>query len=219
MNLYVVVEGNSSEPKVYRNWIPLVNKNLKEVPYIQGVRDNNFLIRTGSGYPNLLGIISNAIEDIRLNPVFDRLVVVVDSEELTLQQRYAEIEKHILANAPTCLYKIVVQHFCLEAWGLGNRKLGPRKPRSDELREYKKIHDVFTDNPEHLPGHPELELNRAQFAEKYLRSMIRDKGNHLTYTKSRPDVVAHSSYFSELQNRLHQTAHIGSFQLLLDAFS
>lgn len=219
MNIYVVVEGNSSEPKVYRKWIPLVNPDLKEVSYIQDVNENNFLIRTGGGYPNLVGIIQNALEDIRNNPIFNRLVVVVDSEDLTLQQRHAEIEQHIQANQPICQYKIVVQHFCLEAWGLGNRKFGPRKPKSEELREYKLIHDVFENDPENLPGHKTLELNRAQFAEKYLRSMIRDKGNHLTYTKSRPDVVAHESYFSELKSRLAQTGHIASFNLLFDAFA
>ena len=219
MNIYVVVEGNSTEPKIYRNWIPLVNDKLTPVSYLPEVQANNFIIVSGNGYPFMLKIIANAIEDIRANPVFTRLVVAVDSEDLSHQQRFKQIEDHILANNPPCQYKIIVQHFCLEAWALGNRHFVPRIPKDETLKKYKQHYDVWVNDPELLPPYPLQELNRAQLAERYLRTAIRDKGAHLTYTKSKPDVVVHASYFAQLKSRLQDTGHIPSFQSFIDAFT
>jgi hypothetical protein len=219
MNLYVVVEGNSTEPKVYRSWIPIVNPSLSEKFYINDVISNNFMIRSGGGFPYLLKIISDAIDDIKINNKFERLVVAVDSEDETFEQKYNQIEQHILSCDPSCDYRIIIQHFCFEAWALGNSKFGPRKPKDTTLKSYKKIHDVITNDPELLPKHPTLELNRAQFAERYLRLTIRDKGAHLTYSKSKPDVIAHPSYFNQLQERINETGHIPSFQTFIDAFT
>lgn len=218
MNIYVVVEGNSTEPAVYRKWIPLINSQLVEVKYLDQVTQNNFIIISGNGFPFIKRVISNAIEDIKQNSKFDRLVVSVDSEQFTFQQRFNEIDQYIRSCTPTCQYRIIVQHFCFEAWALGNKKFGPKKPKDSTLKSYARIHNVYTNDPELLPNLPSLQLNRAQFAEKYLKLLIRDKGTHLTYAKNKPDVIAHNSYLFQLEERLKNTSHIQSFQTFIDAF-
>jgi hypothetical protein len=219
VNVYIVVEGNSSEPAVYRSWIREANPALTEANYLAQVTQNNFFMVSGGGWPFLLTIIDRAIADIKATGLFDRLVVGVDSEDMTLANRFSAIEQHILSQAPSCEYRIIVQHFCLEAWALGNRKFIPRKPNNDALKSYKAIHDVTSLDPELLPPLQEEELNRAQFALKYLRLGIRDKGKHLSYSKNRPDVVAHPTYFHQLKERLASTGHIASFQAFVDAFN
>ena len=199
MNIYIVVEGASTEVKVYRNWIPLVNPSLVEVYDIDDVVADNYYLISGGGYPNLFRVIKNAVEDIRLNPQFSRLVVSIDSEENTFEEKNTEINDYIQGLNPTTEYRIIVQHFCFEAWALGNRKFGPSKPKNAELKAYKALHDVMLHDPELLPALPSEELNRAQFAAKYLKLAISDKAGHITYSKGKPDVVAHPSYFEQLR--------------------
>lgn len=218
MNIYIVVEGASTEVKVYRKWIPLVNPDLVEVYDMDDVVANNFYLVSGGGYPYLFRVIKHAVEDIRLNQQFSRLVVSIDSEENTFEEKNTEINDFIQSLNPTTEYRIIVQHFCFEAWALGNRKFGPNKPKNAKLRAYKLLHDVMLQDPELLPALPSEELNRAQFAGKYLKLAIRDKAGHVTYSKSKPDVVAHPSYFEQLNRRLKETNHIPSFQTFLHAF-
>lgn len=218
MNVYVVVEGKATEPAVYKSWIPLVNPRLSNVDYLPQVTQNHFIIRSGGGWPCLLGIVENAMEDIKTTGKFDRLVVAVDSEEATLEDRFNHIEQHILKLAPPCPYRIIVQHFCFEAWALGNRKIVPKNPTNETLKQYKALHDVSTLDPELLPSHYEQELNRAQFALKYLRLAIGDKGKHLSYSKNNPQVVAHPTYFQQLKERMLGSSHISSLKMFIDAF-
>ena len=51
-------------------------------------------------------------------------------------------------------YQIIIQHFCLETWALGNRVIITRNPISASIREYRKYFDVLVDDPELLPGYP-----------------------------------------------------------------
>jgi len=139
MNVFVVVEGEVGEVRVYKSWIPLVNNEITYVSDVFAIRKNNFSIISGYGYPNYFDVIENAIEDVNGLENIDRLVVAVDSEELSFEEKYCEISDLLRmkrCNSPTF---IIIQHFCLEAWALGNRRVGPRNPRHPILREYKSI--------------------------------------------------------------------------------
>lgn len=217
MNIYVVVEG-VSESKVYPEWIKQVNPNLVKSDYIDDVVSDNFFLISGGGYPNLFNIINNAIEDTNNNLQFDRLVISLDSENALLEERYLEIESYVKSKLPRVEIKIIIQHFCFETWALGNTKIVPKNPTGVDLKKYKKIHDVSKFDPEDLPSLIAENLNRAQFALKYLKLVIRDKGHHLSYSKNRPDVLFHPKYFNSLKERVSDTGHIGSFSSFLNAF-
>jgi len=175
---------------------------------------------SGNGYPAYFQVIEAALEDVSSNNTFDRLVICIDSEDMTLQEKYAEvvtfIEESGYRDAVDC--RIVVQHFCFETWALGNRRIGSRNPQNVSLRTYRQLYNVMTHDPEGLPALPDENLNRSQFAEKYLRLTLNDKNKSLTYSKSNPKVVAHPKYYREVRNRLVETNHVQSFQAFMDAF-
>lgn len=219
MNIYVVVEGRVVERVVYKEWIPLVNSALRYAPYIENVIDNHFFIVSGNGWPQYFEVVRAALEDVAANDTFSRLVICVDSEEMTLAEKYQEVDDFVLSTGIHHLdYRIVVQHFCFEAWALGNRTIGARNPKNPILAAYKKAYDVVKFDPEGLPGRDQEGLSRMQFAEKYLRLMLNDKNKNLTYSKNKPDHVAHPKFFSQLQIRRQDTDHIRSFDAFLRAF-
>ncbi|NHZ71644.1 MAG: hypothetical protein GWP17_00960 [Aquificales bacterium] len=217
MNVYVVTEGQV-ETAVYKQWIPFINPNLSLVDRIDDVKDDRFYVISANGYPQYFKIIENAIADINHLKVFDRLVICVDSEDMTKHDKFDEIDEFVRDKQCAAQIRIVIQHFSIEAWALGNRKIIRSNPASRRLREYKRLHNVGKEDPELLPPNHEEDLNRAQFAERYLRFALNDRFRNLTYTKKNPDVLLHEKYFEQLKNRLEQTGHIASFYDFLQAF-
>jgi len=217
MNLYVVTEGKV-ESIVYRHWIPFVNPHISQALTLNEIDNNKFYLISGMGYPYYLNIIADAILDVNNIRKFDRLVISIDSEDMTRQEKYDEIKVFISNKPCTAEVRIVVQHFCFETWALGNRRVIRPKPVSSKLREYKHFFDVRNRDPELLPHKPDESLNRAQFAERYLRLALNDKFRNLTYTKNNPQAVMHNKYFDQVKNRFHDTGHIASFDDFLQAF-
>lgn len=218
MNIYVVTEGKV-EAIVYRCWIPLVNPILSPIDYISDVETNNFLIYSSKGYPYYFDTISDAIRDINLGKCFDRLVVTVDSEDYTKQEKYNEINSYLEEKDCSVEVIIVIQHFCIETWALGNRKIIRTNTNSRKLKEYKKLHNVRNNDPELLPPKPDEGLTRAKFAEKYLRVALNDKFRNLTYSKRNPRALVDEKYFVQVKNRYEETSHISSFNDFLNAFN
>lgn len=218
MNIHIVVEGEIGEKQVYKHWVPLVNPNLSFVTHISNLVHNNFSIVIGGGYPQYFEIIDAAIADVNSYGNVDRLVLVVDSEEMEYDEKLAEINHHISNIRCKVEIHIIVQHFCLEAWALGNQAIIRKNPRSLKLREYKRYYDVRHFDPELLPDYPLEELNRAQFAEKYLRRALNDNYRNLTYSKSNPEALLHDKYFERVKTRFIETNHIASFENFLSAF-
>ncbi|MBF0510132.1 MAG: hypothetical protein HQK57_14555 [Deltaproteobacteria bacterium] len=227
MNVYVVVEGEVGERQVYKSWIPYVCPSLTYVNSLLDIKDNNFSILACQGYPGYFEIITNAIEDINnLDIKIDRLVIAADSEEMSFDEKYNEIKEFLMGKTCAANILIVIQHFCLETWALGNRRVvprnpqrnPPRNPQNEDLLEYKKFFDVLTRDPELMPSYPPKELNRAQFAEKYLRAMLLERNPILTYKKSNPQTLLPRTYFTEVKKRFEETGHIHSFSAFLNAF-
>jgi len=219
MNILVLVEGEIGEKYVYEKWIPYVHTRITYVKSIFDIVQNNFSIISGGGYPNYFDVINNAIEDINQLGNIDRLVIAIDSEEMTFEEKLLEMQDFIKDKACSVSIKIVIQHFCLETWALGNKRVGPRTPKSAIMRRYKEFFNVLENDPELLPPYPANNLNRAQFAERYLRAMLNDKNKNLTYSKRNPKALLHRTYYNEVKNRLEKTGHISSFATFLEAFS
>lgn len=218
MNIHVVVEGEKAAAKVYEIWVPLVNPSLTYVPHISDIVNDNFSIIRGGGYPHYLQIIDAAIDDVNNYNNIQRLVIGVDSEELSYQEKYREIEGHIRSSRCSAEIRIVVQHFCLETWALGNQVIISPYPQSYLLRQYINFFNVRERDPELLPGYPEEELNRAQFAVKYLRHALNDRYRELTYSKNNPTQLLDPNYFDRVKQRFRNTGHISSFAHFLGAF-
>ena len=218
MNIYIVTEG-ITESIVYKKWIPQINPALSAVSTISDVDQNKFFIVSSMGYPFYFETIANAIEDVNHLKKFDRLVITIDSEEMSRIQKYDEVADFVRSHPCRFNPRIVVQHFCFETWALGNRKIISPVPENRRLRQYKKFFDVRQFDPELLPALPEEEMNRAQFAEKYLRLALNDRYPTLTYSKANPKALLHTTYLEQVRLRATKTNHIDSFHEFLRAFS
>jgi len=218
MNIHIVTEGNVGEKKVYRHWIPLVNPELTYVNHIGDILNNNFSIISGEGFPHYLDIIDNAIDDVNDMPHIDGLVIAVDSEEMSYEEKYDEIYQHTKKKICRAEMRIIIQHFCLETWALGNRIMMSTRIKNEQLRTYVRLFNVRINNPELLPSNHQENMNRAQFAMKYLKLALNEKYKQLTYSKSNPGALLNNKYFTRVKERLEQTHHIQCFQTFLDAF-
>ncbi len=219
MNYYVVVEG-SVEKTVYSQWIPLINPSLKQIHLLNEATQDTFIIFNGGGFPSILGMIDDGIADLEELEKDFQLVIIIDSEDMTRQEKFDEIDTYIRGKTVmlNIKYKIIVQHFCFETWALGNRKIVSSNPNNPELIRYLKHFHVRKNDPELLTCISVEDGNRAQFAEKYLRKLLQQKFR-LTYTKRNPAAVAHPTYFNELKKRFEDTGHINSFNVLLATFT
>jgi hypothetical protein len=219
VNIYAVVEGPIGEKKVYAHWAPLVNKDLDVVTSIDAVTDNKLYIIAGGGYPQYFEVVAAGAADVASNPIFDRLVVGIDSEEMTCAEKRQEVEECLDGLGLGISYRVIVQHFCLETWALGNRVIVRRNPRNAMLRRYQGIHDVRNQDPELLPPLQDEQLTRAQFAEKYLRALLNERYRNLSYSKNNPSALLNDKYFERVKERFEDTGHIASFEGFLGAFS
>jgi len=216
MNVYVVVEGRT-EPHVYKVWIPLVNPNLTYVNDIYDIEKNNFSIISAKNYP-YYKVIEGAIQDVNEVGNVDRLVISVDSEENSREEKLEEVNSFLRDLQCVVPIIVVIQHFCIETWALGNRRVIRRHPQNPNLRRYRGIFDVLLNDPELLPRLPSENLNRAQFAFKYLKAILNERYPNITFTKRRPYPLCHPTYFSEVRSRYYDTQHIASFSDFLGAF-
>lgn len=209
MNIYVIVEG-PSEKIVYREWVPFSNPVLSYVDHPSMLGDNNFSIVSGGGHPGYFDGISDAVQDVSNNPNIDRLVVAIDSEDMERQDKFDEVDEIIRSMGAGINYRIIVQHFCLETWGLGNRRVVRPLPTSSRLKGFLAKYNVRESDPEGLPAYPEFDWNRAQFAEVYLRAAHLDRYRNVTYNKKNPGVMTQRHYFDRLKVRVDSTGHINS---------
>ena len=219
MNLYIVVEGRTSEKKVYPCWINHINPHLEEINDLDGFSGNSYYLISGMGYPNYLSVIDAAIEDVLSNKNIDYLVVCVDSEEMTYENKYQEIIQYIDGRIKSDRLRIIIQHFCLETWGLANKVIHKRNPEDRILREYVRFFNARVKDPELLPNYDMRGFNRSQFAHDYLRRVLREKYRNLSYTKSNPMVIADKTYFDRILTRYLEDNHIQSFKHFIEAFS
>ena len=95
MNYYIVVEGEIGEKYLYQSWIPLVNPKLKYVDHISMIVENNFSIISGGGFPNYFDVIESAIEDVNFYNRIDKLVIAIDSEELSYSDKLDEMTEYL----------------------------------------------------------------------------------------------------------------------------
>ncbi len=217
MNIYVVLEGERAAVAIYRSWIGEAYPAYTIKNYAHEVTGNSIFIQPSGGWPNYFGILERAIEDVNSMP-YDRLVVAVDSENMSYEEKHEEIHTFVTARGLTKELHILVQHFCFEAWALGNRHAITGTPYDPKLREYLDIHDVREKDPELLPNLPSEDLNRSQFAFRYLRKATVERNRRFAYSKSSPGMVAQSGYYARLVRRLETTSHISSFGLFASAF-
>lgn len=213
MNVYFLVEGRRCERKLYPAWLSAIAPHLQKVKSPRDASSNCYYLISGEGYPSILDVrLPAAICDIEETGRFDLLVVVVDSDEETVEAR----EKAVIAAAERSAtrltrakLKVVVQHRCIETWLLGNRRIFVRNPEGQELRSYVGHYDTRQLDPELMPKLAGF-VNHAQFHYQYLKAIFQERKT--SYTKSHPGDAATRVYLEQLIGRIKDHPnHLASF--------
>lgn len=218
MNVYFLVEGNSTERKIYPKWLEYLIPNLVRVQYHDEVENNNYYLISGQGYPNILyeGL-KNAVEKILETQKYNYLVICVDADEESVEERIQYIREFISdqeINLGETKVEIIVQNRCIETWLLGNKRIfNSRQPLNLPLSSYVNYYDVSQNDPEEM-GKYDMR-NHADFHYQYLREVFRAKNT--TYSKKNPKDAKEKYYFKELQKRVRdQPEDLKTFQFFLE---
>lgn len=216
MNLYFILEGDQTEPKIYPKWIEFVLPKYTRVDFESESKNNNYYIFSGGGIPSIYRHTVNAIKNINADPIYDKLIVCLDGEEIGTENRKAELIEFIAASGvsliESCTLHIIVQNICIETWFLGNRRIVKRIPEGELLREFINHHNVTTDEPEimeKIDGY----RNKAHFHLIYFREVLKE--HNINYSKSRPQIASERHFFDELDRRVSDTNHLNSFKEFL----
>lgn len=212
MNLYFLVEGRRTEAKVYPKWLEYLLPGLERVDTYNGVKENNYYLISGGGYPSIYHHLKNAIEEVNEASNYDYLVLCLDADESTPRERTQRINQ-LLAEEKLQLkssrLKIIVQNRCIETWFLGNNTVYPRQPVGRDFIKYAKFYDVSRDDPELMglyKGFPSISM----FHYSYLKEMLAER--NIIYSKYSPKAVIEPSFIERLLSRVSTTAHLKSLK-------
>ncbi|WP_414577982.1 hypothetical protein [Anabaena sp. CCY 9402-a] len=217
MNIYFLVEGKSTERKVYPAWLAHLLPELQRVNNYNNVVKNNYYLFSANGYPSIIyDHLPNAIADINANGNYSYLVVCLDAEEVTVEYREKEISECLISQSCTLentQIVVIVQNRCFETWCLGNKKIYTKNPSDNPLLTYARYYDVSVNCPELMGRYSEFSTH-AKFHEAYLKELFRAK--NISYSKSNPGDVIKSYYLEELLKRVqNETGHLPSFQTFI----
>lgn len=218
MNLYILVEGKSTEYIIYPKWLSHILPNINRVFNIQEVAKDNYFLISGFGYPSILNHLKNSIEEINDLNIFDYFIVCMDVDESTITEREGEILKYIQDHNLTldnCELKIILQNRCFETWLLGNRRVYSRNPNDADLDDFTRFYNVYEDDPE-LMGTYHGYNTHAQFHYAYLKKILFER--NIKYTKKFPREVGEWNYLEQLFNRSCDSDHIKTFKDFFEFF-
>ena len=215
MNIYFLVEGKT-ELKVYPQWLSHLTPNLSRIHFAQDVNTNNYFLISGIGYPRLLDVaLVNSVEEVNECTNYDYLVLVIDSDDMSEQEKVAEIHQFINDNGivlnPSCQLQIITQKSCMETWFLGNKKVYTTSVgKHSEFYPHAKFYDVSKQDPELMEKPEGFVGSTSIYHETYLRKMLAEK--NIRYSKSMPREVVEAHYLDQLQKRVSDTPHLSSLK-------
>ena len=209
MNFLFVVEGKSTEKKLYKKWVTYVHPNIIYVESIIDLNQNNFTIISGGGFPDYYNVIKKAFEDINSLNNVDYVFICVDSEEKDYISKIHEIRNFI--NNECCKISstkfIIVQHHCIETWLMGNKNIDISRTTNEELVIYRNYYNVNLLDPEGLTSFDGSLI--AKFTLRYLKLMLKEY--NLSYNKHNVSCVDNLDYFNKLVERFSIDNHLKSF--------
>jgi len=86
MNIYFVFEGKT-EAIVFRKWFSILLPQLTEVNSFEDVSQNNYYYESDMGIPDCYNVVANAVQEINEVPKYDYLVLFVDADRYSIEER------------------------------------------------------------------------------------------------------------------------------------
>lgn len=219
MNIYFLVEGKT-EQKIYPQWLSHLIPALSRVNFAQDSVENNYYLISGLGYPRLLDVeLANSVLEINEYENYDYLVLVIDTDNMSEQEKVDEIFQFIATNNitlnPKCSLHIIAQKFCMETWFLGNKKVYTKSVgKHSGFYPHAKFYDVSLQDPEAMNKPDEFCGSTSVYHETYLRKMLAEK--NIRYSKSNPKEVDSAHYLEQLKKRVSDTQQLVSLKNFLN---
>ncbi|MBF0541444.1 MAG: hypothetical protein HQK91_08355 [Nitrospirae bacterium] len=219
MNVYFLLEGKSTETEVYPKWLDYLVPELTQVSNYKDVTHNNYYLFSSNGIPSIYTDLIAAIQDINQINKYKYLVICLDADELTVDERISELYENIKNEEQLnkTKLKIIVQNRCIETWFLGNRYFYTKNPHNHQkFIEYSKFYNVYNNDPELMKKPDTFKDTDSKFHVAYLRAMFTEKGmiekRRLIYNKSYSKEIQKKSYLAELKKRIDNTpTHLKTF--------
>ncbi|MBO0348389.1 hypothetical protein J0895_04565 [Phormidium pseudopriestleyi FRX01] len=215
MNIYFLLEGRSTEKKVYGAWLKYLLPEFQRVKSYNDAQDHNYFLISAHGYPSIIHeYIPDAINRIKETGQYQYLVVCLDADEDTVESKKQEIfnfiEESQIELDPIKLIPII-QNRCIETWFLGNCKMFDSRQKNINipLSEYVSYYDVSIQEPE-LMGHYNEDYNHAEFHAAYLKEIFKAKNS--SYSKKYPRDAQREYYLRELITRIEKQSHLKSLK-------
>ena len=208
MKLAFIVEGKSTEKKIYHQWVQYLIPKIKYIKLEEDFVDNSFKIISSEGYPFLLDTIKDFFKDVQEDASIDYIFICFDSEEDDYQTKY-DLMKRYIKECPqiSAGIKIIVQHHCLETFLISNRSINISRTSCETLKKYRDFYNVNVNDPEKITSIDERTI--AQFTYHYLKLLLKEKG--LNYSKRNTKDVETRDYFNKIVKRYKDSKHIQSF--------
>ena len=96
MNYYFLLEDEKSLIKVLPTWLQHLNFNCKRVADISEITENTYVMQSGQGVTQLITkALFSTIDTIIMTNNIDKLVIIIDTEDITIEERVAMIQGKI----------------------------------------------------------------------------------------------------------------------------
>ena len=177
MNLYFLVEGKT-ESKVFPKWMSYLCPNLSKIEQASDVRENNYYLISGGGYPSIFDFLKSSIEDINSSGNYDYLILSIDADLSSVDEKIAEVNDFIKTERlklENCLLHVVVAKKCLETWFLGNKKVYSRNPKNLKFIPFTKFYNVSENDPELMDKASDFTESSSIYHFNYLKQMLKEK--------------------------------------------
>jgi len=216
LNIYFLVEGKT-ERKVYPKWLSYLVPKLVRVNHPSAITNNTYYLISGGGFPSILdNHLVDSVEDINNIGNFNFLVLIIDTDDMTPEQKTTEVVQFVKENnikLNNCELIIIPQVVCMETWFLGNPKIYTRTPPNEECAFYSNHYNVSKYNPELMIKSDNYIGTNSDYHFNYLKNMLRAK--NIRYSKSNPQAVHEPNYIKELKNRMNlDISSLKSMQIL-----
>lgn len=222
MNFYFLLEDEKSFLKVLPKWLEYIDFGYKRVADIQEIQENNYILQSGQGVTQLvIKALFDTIDTIILNPgKIDKLVVILDAEEMEVDKRKQEvidkINNHYNNRKMEFDIIILVCNRCFETWLLGCKGLYPKETveRDSFFYPYYNHYNIEECNPEAMLAPEMVDETTAKYHFHYLHELLRYK--KIRYSKSNPKNIATSEYFNGIVERINSTKDLQTFKEFYD---
>ena len=218
MNLYFLLEDEKSFLKVLPLWLKYMNFGCSRVADIQNVQENNYILQSGQGVTQLITkVLFDTIDTILLNPgKIDKLVVILDAEELDAEDRKERVNTQISEHYDTEVINfdivVLVCNRCFEAWLLGCLGLYPKSKvdKASDFYPYYSNYNIEEYDPEEMIPPEDNKDTIAKYHFHYLHELLRFK--KIRYSQNKTRNIATESYFNGIVERIDVTDHLKSFK-------